>query len=285
MNTLGYLWHMGAIRRIFNGYLDASIHVSLSLVSLVAYTRLTSGAGISPVYYGALFLGGIAGYNALKYGADPWKQYPLPGRKFRRIFVFSLLCLGGAAGFLAVLPPRYWVLLGLSGVLAALYGLPLMPGFRNLRSFGWIKVPLVAAVWTALTVPVPLLGEAFAWRWDFGVESVQRFLWISILMLPFEIRDMRTDPPDLHTLPRLWGLPATRSVGWAACAVLVLMPALKDAPVTSDWVGSTLAAAFCAWAVFRSQPDRNRLFTAFWVESIPIAVYAGCRIGCWYYGC
>lgn len=265
---------MHLFRAIPGIYVNGSFHVSAVLVSLVAYTAMLSGLEVPAAYYGALFFGSVAGYNCIKYGAEPWKSRPKPGGQIRLIFWLSLLCLGISLFFLSKLPLRYWWMLAGCGGLAALYALPVLPGFRNLRSFGLVKVPLVALIWVATSLWIPVWGTGNTLGWDLGWEGQIRFIWICLLMLPFEIRDMEYDPPSLRTLPRRWGVSATRWVGWCGAVLFFLMVGLKQDPGGCEWTSKGAAALMTGLAVQFSRRRQGPYFASFWVEGIPAACLA-----------
>ncbi|MBC2839588.1 hypothetical protein [Robiginitalea sp. SC105] len=269
---------MRFFRSVLGFYVNGSFHVSAALISLLLYTEMLSGFQVAPSYYGALFFGSVAGYNLLKYGVEHWRDRPRPGGRYRLIYAISLLSLLAGGCFLLKLGFRFWLLSAGCVLLAGLYALPVMPGFRNLRSFGLLKVPLVALIWVAATVWIPVWGPGASLGWDLWVESGQRFLWVCLLMLPFEIRDMQTDPPGMRTLPRRLGLPLTRRLSWIAAMLFVLAVGLKDAPALAEWVSKGVAAILTGLAVSGSKEDQPAYYASFWVESIPIAcllVYLG----------
>ena len=270
MNTLAYLCPMRFYHAVFRFYVTGSIHVAATLLALLYYTEWLAGVPVRPEYYGALFFGGIAGYNCLKYGAEPWKYRPKKGSRIRLLFALSLVSLLVGLYFLALLDMRYWWMGAACAAVAALYALPLFPGFRSLRSFGLLKVPLVALVWVAATVWIPVWGAGRALGWDLGVESAQRFLWVGLLMLPFEIRDLDSDPPAIRTLPRRLGIRGTRRLGWVGAFLLLITVALKDSPTAAEWVSKGLAALLTGLAIQFSSREQRPYYASFWVEGIPM---------------
>jgi hypothetical protein len=265
-----YLCFVRLPKLLFDVYVRASLHVSLALVSLVAFTGAVFGLDISPHYYWALFLGSVAAYNTIKYGVEARKH--LPGLRWgvRPLIAGSLLALLLALYHLAFLPPAYWFLLLVCGAISALYAVPLLPGVRNLRSFGLLKVFLVALVWTLASLWIPVWGRVEAGMWDLQVEGFHRMAWIFLLMLPFEIRDLHLDPPSLRTIPQRWGVAATRRLGWAVALVFVAATWLKDSPAPGELLCKTVTGLLLAGALARASERQGKYFASFWVEGIPI---------------
>lgn len=265
---------MRPLSAFFAFYVQASFHVALALLSLLAFTQQLFDVAVPAPYYGVLFFGGMAGYNAIKFGAEPWKHRKTRGAWNRAILWVSLAGALLAFLFLVQLALAYWLLLGFSALFAALYALPVFPGFRNLRSFGLLKVVLVALVWTLVSLLVPLWASGSVAEWDLWVEGFQRLLWVSLLMLPFEVRDMRADPDALRTLPRRLGLKKTRLLGWAGALVLVGSTLLKDQLSGGELLAKGLAGLLTGLGVHFGREEQSPYYASFWVEAIPMAVLA-----------
>ncbi len=261
---------MAFLRMVFSWYIKASIHVSLALVSLVAFTSRIFGIEVPPHYYLALFFGSVAAYNGIKYGLEPGKHpYRVPGGRSALVLV-SLLCVTVAFYHLSFLPPYVWLLLMVCGGITALYAIPLVPGRRNLRSLGVLKVFLVAVVWALASLWIPVWGFIDPGNWDLLVETFQRFVWVFLLMLPFEIRDMHHDPPSLRTIPQRWGVGATRRLAWAGVVLFVGATWLKDDPATGEFLSKGIIGLVTGASVSFAKEAQARYYASFWVEGIPI---------------
>ena len=261
---------MHLLRTVFHWYIKASIHVSLALVSLVLFSGKVMDVEISGHYVLSLFFGSVAAYNGIKYGLEPRKHtYAIPGG-LRNLTLFSIGCLVFSLYHLSFLPIRTWLLILACGVITSLYALPVIPGTRNLRSIGLLKVFLVALVWTLASLWVPVWGELGAGSWDLQVESFQRLVWVFLLMLPFEIRDMHVDPPSLQTIPQRWGIGGTRRIAWAGVLLFIGASWLKDSPVPGELLSKSLTGLLMWLAVVFSTERKKRYFASFWVEGIPV---------------
>ena len=262
---------MHLLKMIFGWYIKASIHVSLALVSLVAFTGLIFAVEVSHHYLLALFFGSIAAYNGIKYGLEPGKHpYRIPGG-FSALVLISLLCLVIAFYHLSYLPPHVWVLLMVCGGITALYAIPLMPGLKNLRSRGVLKVVLVALVWTLASLWIPVWDFPEIGHWDLTVESAQRLLWVSLLMLPFEIRDMHLDPAYLRTIPQRWGIGITRRLAWAGVLLFVGATWLKDVIAPGELLCKAIVGLLVGFSVTFARERQGPYYASFWVEGIPVA--------------
>ncbi|SFR54342.1 hypothetical protein SAMN04490243_2796 [Robiginitalea myxolifaciens] len=271
---------MRALNGIFRFYIHGSFHVAFALLAFLFYSLELTGQSVPSAYVFTLFFGAVAGYNAIKWGAEPWKRrpsWPAPGK---------ILMLSGICGVIALIAAmdlslQFWLLLGLGTALAALYALPVFPGFRNLRSFGAIKVLIVALVWVHLTVWIPLWESKPLLNWDLQIEAIQRFLWVLLLMLPFEIRDMKADPAELRTWPRRWGEKTTQRLSWVGALLLFLLTFWKDYFTGAEVLSKALAAVLIVIAVGAAYRRKTAYLASFWVEAIPIICLAALLVLRW----
>ncbi len=257
-------------KRVFDFYLDASIHVALAVFSLVACTSVNLNIPWNSHLAFFLFFGSISCYNFIKYGVEAEKYIKVANSYHKGIQIFSILCLIGAVYHAAYLEVMIgWGVVGLL-LLTGLYALPVLPGAKNLRSLGALKIFLVAAVWSGATVLLPVVSAKTPWSWDVGLETVQRFVLVLALLVPFEIRDLSYDSPALQTLPQRFGVTWMKSFGLILVALFLLLPFFKDTVAIHNLGINALIAAFFGFLVWRTKEKQDTYYASFWVESIPI---------------
>ena len=128
-----------------------------------------------------------------------------------------------------------WVFCGLSGVLAFLffgkvyefifypllfmgfisvaYSLPVYKkegSWLRLRDLPSIKIVLIAFVWAVVTSLMPMQISGVAIN---CLKVVERFLFVFAITIPFDIRDLRFDSVNLHTIPQVFGIKNARYIG------------------------------------------------------------------------
>ncbi len=134
---------------------------------------------------------------------DPLKQ---PYRKWYSLFFFVglILAVAGLWGQPDVLQLASFTL----SAFAFAYFLPLLPfkDKKRLRDFGWLKIIVLAGVWTTATSVLPMLY----WQKNisgYPVEIATRLVFIFTLCVIFDIRDIRADVSNnIDTLPNKVGL-------------------------------------------------------------------------------
>lgn len=260
--------------RIFNFYLDASVHAALAILSLVFCTSILLDIQIDVHLAFFLFFGSISCYNFVKYGVEVEKYVKVASHYHKIIQYFSLICLLVAGYHAFYLNIETWIGVGLLTAMSGLYALPLLPGPKNLRSLGGIKIFLVAIVWAGATVILPILAIMGTLSWDVWIECLQRTLLVLILMVPFEIRDLNYDPPELHTLPQRFGVANTKIFGAFLTLSFFFMTFLKDDLGEIELIGKGFLFLGMGILMFVTKRKQSQYFASFWVEAIPILWWA-----------
>ena len=257
--------------RLFDFYLDASIHVAFAVFALVQITGIMLHISISDHLSYYLFFGTIACYNFVKYGLEADKYFILANRYHKGIQIASFIALVLAVYHACFLLWETWVGICIISILTGLYALPVLPQAKNLRSLGLLKIVLVSLVWAGSTVVLPVIEAGEVLAWDFWIETIQRFIIVLLLLIPFEIRDLKYDAPSLRTLPQRTGSKNTKSIGVISATVLFFMTYLKDEISTVDSLAKAILSIGLVLTLILTKRDQPRYFASFWVESIPIA--------------
>ncbi len=261
---------MSWISRIFDFYIQASIHVALAVVSLFWISGFI--LNISPPIEGALlvFSGSLSCYNFIKYGFGLNNFQNTRSRRRKLIGIFSILSGLLAMFLLQNLNTAALGLLAFLMLLVFFYALPFQKKEINLRSLGILKVSIVALVWTGLTVIFPVAAYQLTWDWDVFILVIQRFLLVVALIIPFEIRDMNFDPPHIKTLPRRLGIKKTKLLGIGLLFLTLLLILLKDWVSVAEWYTRAVMIIIAGWLIWKTPSKPSAHYASFWVEAIPI---------------
>lgn len=265
---------MLVFKRLFKFYLDASIHVALAVLAL--YWTSVYLLNILPNYIlaGFLFFSTIGYYNLVKYGGHLKVPDGFDRTSFIMIRTLTVISFFLTIIFSVLLPLRLYAVLGVMFVLGALYFIPLFPNKKSLRSWGLIKILIVGLVWTGSTSVLPIMDRELPWHPDFIFLGLQRFLLVLVLMIPFEIRDLKKDPASLHTLPQKFGLVPTRWIGYLM--ILFWFPlTFMRLYFTEVEVWTRLGLSLILFAsIHYAKKSQSRYYANFWVESIPLLFWA-----------
>src|SRR5690554_6396726 len=142
---------------------------------------------------GFVFTATVTGYNFVLYaGIAKWQHRSLP-QNLRWIQLFSLLTFFVMLFFLWQLPTRLWWWIAVTTVLTLFYAVPVLPNGKNLRNIPGLKILIIAVVWVLVSLVYPMVFHKNPLT-KVGVGLlIQRFLFVLVLVLPFEIRDLKND--------------------------------------------------------------------------------------------
>lgn len=71
-----------------------------------------------------------------------------------------------------------------------------------LRNIPGLKLFLIAFSWAGITVLFPLIQNYMSIRITDWITFIQRFLFVLVITIPFDIRDINYDNNELKTLPQ-----------------------------------------------------------------------------------
>ena len=140
------------------------------------------------------------------------------------------------------------------GIFAFAYFLPLLPfgDKKHLRDFGWVKISVLAGVWTMATSVLPILF----WHKnisDFPFEILVRLVFIFTLCIIFDIRDMQADQvSNINTLPHKVGIRNSYRLINVTLLLLVALSVIQYAryQMPERFAGAILTVIF-TWLVVR----------------------------------
>jgi len=267
---------MKILKSILQFYINSSIHVALSCFALVQITQMVFHISQQNALGYFVFWGTVVGYNFVKY-EELARAKKIKKRKQLRwiaLFTFGSFVLVGYYFFLLERITQIMAVVFLG--LTLLYTLPFFPNRKNARNWAGVKIYIVSFCWVGATVFLPLLNA----KGDFGIEffvlSIQRFILIFVLILIFEIIDLRHDNPNLRTVPQQIGEKNTKILGFT---LLVLFCVLELLNISSNFnieflklklnLDIAIAIVITLFLAFANE-KRSKYYTSFWAESIPI---------------
>lgn len=255
---------------LFQFYINASIHVALAVYALTKVTE--SYFDLTPNFYldGFIFFGTITGYNFVKYAGVAKFYHKSLAQSLRLIQIFSFICFCLLCYFGWKLPYKTLAFFAPFALLTLLYIVPFLGGFqKSLRGVSYLKIFVVAGVWSGVTTVIPILVSEVQSDVNVWLVFAQRMLFVLALILPFEIRDMQLDLEDVRTLPQKIGVQQTKKLG----LVLLLFVLTFEFLITEDRLLRNLSLTICFLLLFfimRSKENQSKFYSSFWVESIPI---------------
>ena len=267
---------MRFIKQILDFYINSSIHVALAVLSLSWITLLEFDIPYDESVLYFIFFATITGYNFVKYFGLAKFHHRRLATWLKLIQVFSLGCFIILCFCVYQLNSKTLVYIFGAGVITFLYAIPFLPKRllidkkENLRGIGGLKIYVIALVWVGVTVFIPLINNNFQISFDVIITALQRFVFIIVLMFPFEIRDMRFDSLKLSTIPQQIGINKTKAIGMLLLVMFFFLEFLKDDITISRIIMSLIISFITLLFVFFSQENSSKYYSSFWVEGIPI---------------
>ncbi len=260
---------MEILKSIFRFYINSSIHVALAICALVQVTFVKFNVTDKYTFLIFCFLGSVTAYNFVKYSKVSKLYHRRLTRSMKGIRILTGISFISFLYFASKMSYETLLYMAPFIVLTVLYAVPVFPNKRNLRSIAGIKIFIIGLVWAGITVLVPVIHVEGNLDFDFLIEMIQRFLFIVVMMLPFEIRDLEYDNEELETVPQMIGVTRTKVFGSVLLVLFLLLTAVKDdltsVEILSTILISTLSLLFL-WGTDRKQSE---YYCSFWVEGVP----------------
>ena len=260
---------MGILKRIFEFYINSSIHVALAVVSLVVITVFEFNLQVPNAYWYFVFFATITGYNFVKYAPIAGLHHRSLAKSLRIIQVFSFICFGALLYFSYHLSIKTLVATGFFGILTILYAIPFAKK-KSLRTIKGLKIFIVAIVWAGFTVLVPVLASNMTFSINVCITFIQRFFLVIVFTIPFEIRDLPYDDSILKTLPQKLDILGTNTLVAALSTIAFIVEGFKKDISLLYAISLLFICLQAAFAVFFAKKEQSKYYASFWVEALPI---------------
>lgn len=265
---------MKTTKRLFDFYLNSSIHVALAVTAFAAITMINLRLEIDSDLLFFIFFSTIIGYNITKYtGSHESGESPQPLTS--SLIIFSLICLLPLIYFTFTQPLSVIIISGIMGLITIFYSWPLFLNRSNLRDITGLKIFVIAIVWSTVTVILPVLSVDIEklTNINFLIEFVQRLVFVVALTIPFDIRDIRFDTHQLGTIPQMIGIKQSRILGVMMLTLVVLCEFLKTPLLLDQAFILAGICSFTGFLIMQSVVKQTEYYASFWVESIPVIWY------------
>lgn len=255
---------------MFHFYINSSIHLSLEVVCLTAITFQNLDIPLKENFLLFVFFGTITGYNFVKYAGIAKLHHRSLAKNLQVIQIFSFISFLAFVYFSFLQPVAVLIFAGIMGIFILLYAIPVFSENRNLRGLNGVKVYVIAFVVAGVTVIMPAIFSGKVFQWDLFLEFFQRLCFVIVVMLPFEIRDLKFDMIQLGTIPQRLGVKGSKIFGAILIGFFILAEFLKQETSLAE-VWSVLIIGIIALVFLKkSRINQGEFYSSFWVEAIPI---------------
>lgn len=261
---------MRVLQGIFRFYINSSVHVSIAICALVIISLLRYDLPIDINYIFFNFFAAVIAYNFVKYSKIARLYHRRLTRSMKAIQIFTFISLIGFLFFSITIKKETVLILMPFAFLTLLYAIPMYPDFKNLRSVSGVKIFIIGAVWAGVTVVAPVVHSDGIFRQDVLIDILQRFLFILVMMLPFEIRDLPYDPIELNTIPQQVGIIKTKFFGSILLIFFLMLGVFKSRYSFAEVISTAIITVISLFFLWGTNKKQSEYYCSFWVESIPI---------------
>jgi len=167
------------------------------------------------VFSGSLFLYALHRIVGLE-KAKPFQEsgrYQVIVTFKHHIQVYAALSILVSAFFFFLLPWPVQLSLFLPALLSLAYVIPVLKGKKRLRDVHFVKVFLIAIVWTWLTVFLPALELGLEQQLSTILMCLERVCFVFAITIPFDIRDLEIDQFNkVKTIPSRYGIKKSKAI-------------------------------------------------------------------------
>ncbi len=261
---------MQRIKNIIKFYIFSNIHVALATFCLTKITLLEIGISENktPLF---VFFATLVSYNCIRFlrieKVSNWfqKWFELNEKYLYVLTGLSLLLLIYFAFFLRL---KALVVLLPFSLFTLFYVFPLKK--YTLRNIAGLKLFLIAISWAGVTVLFPLIQNFITPRAIDYITFIQRFLFVTVITIPFDIRDFEYDSKNLKTLPQQVGIQKSKFVGVLLLLLFFFLEFFKNTMSSNSIITLLIIVIISAILLVKSTTNQHKYFSAFFVESIPI---------------
>ena len=147
--------------------------------------------------------------------------------------------------------------------------LPILKATLVLREVPYIKLFLIAFVWSIVTVAVVANEHHMLFSWEVLMLFLSRFFFVIAITIPFDIRDMKVDSPLMKTIPQRFGMSKAIfiSITFLAAFEVFAIAHFIFFDVHFSLLVALLACSLCsAYVIYNIDHSKTNFYYSFWIE-------------------
>jgi len=281
--------------RLIKAFIQSNIYISLAAVSLTLATQVQ--LGMRPQWHPYLFIiffATLFEYNLHRLITVLTNKEALKSEKHRwvneNLKAFYLLVFVSVAGFgVVALMANKDVLITFAPIamVTFFYSIPVSRNKRHffrLREIPYLKIFMIATVWSASTILLPIVqsAETFS-QMHVLLMLTERFFFILAITIPFDIRDLEVDrQQEMKTIPMLFGEKGSLELSYIFLLIFLLIATFHYAPerewqiVMAMYLSGMTTFLFLKMNYFRRMPFYHYgiLDGTLLMQGILIAIFA-----------
>lgn len=239
-----------------SAYIKYSFHVAASATALLWVTHIDFNQPIGLFSLLWFFVVVVLGYNFLKQNAASFERV----KKFIALAIMSILLMA-----LILISSSLKVLLFalFSFLLVLFYHKNRYQRWVALRKYPLIKFLVIALVWTFFSLIFVKLEARM-----FQIYALERFLWVIVWLIPFELRDLyleKAPQPNRYFFSEV----VLKILGFTLIAFILVLNYHNPTLHSNQHVFYAIMI-FLTLGIYFSSKKRSIWYSLFWIEAIPI---------------
>ena len=141
----------------------------------------------------------------------------------------------------------------------------------NIRSIPYLKIFLIALVWSYMTILVPVLYFSYEINYFVADFFFQRFLFILAIAIPFDIRDISSD--NIKTIPNTFGIYHAKMLGFFCLLIvdlLLIIDLINQVITINQFIALFLTIELTSVVLYLSHEKKSFFFYGIIVEGLSI---------------
>ena len=263
---------MQFIKRLLDFYIYSNIHVSIAAYCLTKITLLEFGLNenISPLF---VFFATLVSYNFIRYYNilkinivfAKW----IKSNKLQ-LFLLNLVSLIFLIILIFKLQLQAYFILIPFALATFFYVVPFNSQNINLRNIAGLKLFLITISWAGVTVLFPIINNEYLFTKDVWLVFFQRFIFLFAITIPFDIRDLNFDIPEIRTLPQIIGLKKSKYLGSILLLIFFISEHFSFSIFKNSLLITSMITIISLVLLNLSTEHKSNYYTSFWVEAVPI---------------
>lgn len=266
---------MQQLQKIFNFYIFSNIHVAVGAYCFTAITLKDFGFEDNKAAI-VVFFATILSYNFIRLLLVPeeknWVATWFVKHK-KSVSILSLTCAIVCMVFSFNLRFEAILVLMPFAIITFFYGMTLPVKTVSLRKIPGVKIFLIALCFAGITVLFPLTENYTVYTNEVWWYFIQRLIFVILITLPFDIRDVYFDNEQLKTIPQQFGVLTAKILG---LVLVIAVLSIEFLIFKNSFSFENITLIICVLSLVMllfSKKSQSRYYSAFWVESIPIVWY------------
>ena len=145
-----------------------------------------------------------------------------------------------------------------------------------LRSIPFIKIAVIALVWSNTTVLLLILENKIIISYNEVLHLVARFFFVFAITIPFDIKDLEYDNKNIITIPLFFGIRRSKLIASFFLFLSILIAVYQyniSSLILRHFLALIILYIIALVFVWKSDKKKNEMYFAFFGEGLSICAY------------